>query len=354
MKHKGFRLLALMMAFLLLFSSMHLGASAAETYQNLRSENEAITYVEDYANDVSGGKEKYHVATSISINSFTPGKSYILYSFVPNGYAIYDEVSGVVEEMMLGTQNPYADVKGEKLLYGGPMNYIVEVNGKLMSISDNKELQEEDIKVVTDMEQATVKNRAEMRAIPTTVNNRYMSSSSYFTSQLGDRFGTNTSGTCTHIACAIMLGFYNHYVNTQFVPTAYENGCGTTESFHILLQSFLGASPSGLANAANGLNSYFSSIYFTSPHAYYDIGNHNTVFTRVTNNVYNNRPTVVAMFEFYNTNCTMNHSVVAYGYREELYGHELTSAAYYVHNGWHSTKTGTYAWDWFADDLYIG
>lgn len=354
MKNKGFRRLALLMAFLLLFSSMHLGASAAGISPNLRSESEAISYVEDYANDISVGDEKYHITTSIPINSFTSGKSYILYSFAPNGYAIYDEVSGVVEEMMLDTKNPYSDVKGEKLLYGGPMNYIAEINGKLISISDNKELREEDVKVVTDMEQATVKNRAEMRAIPTTVNIRNMSSSSYFTSQLGDRFGNNTSGTCTHIACAIMLGFYNYYVNTQFVPTAYENGCGTTESFHVLLQSYLGSGPSGLANAANGLDSYFSSIYFTSPQVYYDIGNHNTVFTRVYNNVYNNRPTVVAMFKSYNPDCTMNHSVVAYGYREELHGQELTSAAYFVHNGWHSTKTGTYAWDWFADDLYIG
>lgn len=353
MKRKILRRLALTMAFLLLLSSMHLGVSAAGASPNLRSEDDAIKYVENYANDISSDKEKYHVVAGIPINSFTSGKSYVLYSFSPTGYAIYDEVSGVVEEIMLGTQNPYADVKGEKLLYGGPMNYIVENNGELISISNSKELQEEDIKAIMDMEQATVKNRAEMRAIPTTVNNRYMSSSSYFTSLLGDRFGYNTSGTCTHIACAIVLGFYNYYVNTKYVPSAYENGCGTTESFHALLQSYLGCGSSGLANAAKGLNSYFSNINFTSPHAYYDLGNHNTVFTRVTNNVYNNRPTVVAMFTSYNSNCPMNHSVVAYGYREELSGQVLTSAAYYVHTGWHDPKTGTYAWDWFADDLYI-
>lgn len=108
-----------------------------------------------------------------------------------------------------------------------------------------------------------------------------------------------------------------------------------------------------MSNAASGLNSYFSAIFFTTPTAYYDIGNHITVYTRVNNGVYNNRPTVIAMFTSYNSNCTMNHSVVAYGYREELYGGMMTSATYFVHNGWHGTKLGAYAWDWFADDLYI-
>ncbi len=353
MKDKSFRKLALLITLLLLFTSVQFGVSAADPSPYLRTEKEAIAYIENYANDIGSGDEKHSIVASTPIQSFTDGKSYVLYSFATGGYAIYDKISGVAEEMMPDAKNPYSNIEKGKLLYGGPMNYIVEVDGELISILDNQKLNDEDIKFLTDIEKATVKNRTEMRAIPTTVNTRCMNSSTYFTSLLGDNFGYNTSGTCTHIACAIMLGFYDNYVNTQFVPTAYEDGYGTTESFHIYLQSFIGYGPQGLGDAANGLNSYFSSIFFTSPHASCDVCNHNAVFTRVCNNVYHNRPTVIAMFNSYNSNCTMNHSVVAYGYREELHGPELTSAAYYVHTGWHGTKTGTYAWDWFADSLFI-
>ena len=80
-----------------------------------------------------------------------------------------------------------------------------------------------------------------------------------------------------------------------------------------------------------------------------------TVFTRVSNRVYNNKPTVLAMFNSYNPDCPMNHSVVAYGYRSDYYGQTMTSASYFVHTGWHSPspELGCYDWDWFADDLYL-
>lgn len=329
--------------------------SAENQKSVLRTEAEAKEYIEKYAHDIDEEGLYYSILEKQKIESFSGEKSYTLYSLSPAGYAIYDERSGVVEEMILDSDNPYKNAKEGVLYYGGPMNYIVKSGKTFILLKDNTELSEDDISELTKLEVYTVANRQKtVKGIPQTTEYYYMSSSTYFTSLLGDKFGYNTTGTCTQLACAIMLGHYNYYVNTLFVPTAYEDGCGTTDAFHTYLQTFIGTSPSGLANAASGLNSYFSAIYFTSPTAYYDVGNHHTVYSRVINRVSNNRATVIAMFTSYNPSCTMNHSVVAYGYREELYGGAMTSASYFVHTGWHSTKIGTYAWDWFADDLYIG
>lgn len=353
MKHKGFRRLALFMALLLLFSSMPLSVFAANASPYLRTEDKAVAYVESYANDISTKREKYHVVAKTPIQSFTSGKSYVVYTFDPGGYAIYDEVSGVVEEMMLDAKNPYSGIKNKNLFYGGPMNYIAEVDGKYISLLDNHELQKTDITYLAEMEQSTVNNRAATKAVPTTSTTYTMNNSRYFTTLLDDDFGYNVSGSCLAIACAITLGFYDYYVNDQFVPTAYESNYGTTESFHQLMRSFVGYSGSSASDGANGLNNYFASIYFYSPDAYYEDYGCDAVYSRVCNNVYNNKPTIILMNTDFHSDCTMNHFVVAYGYREELRGAELISASYFVHNGWHDSKLGTYAWDWFWDDLYI-
>lgn len=351
---KTVKLLALLLATILFLSSSAMTASADNPVHGLRTSAQAQKYIEKFAQNIDEEGVKYSVKDKQRIESFSNGKSYVLYLFSPTGYAIYDEISGVVEEMMLSSESPYKkDIEDGILYYGGPMNYIMRSGDEYILLNDNSVLSEEDICELKKLELYTVENRKKtVTGIPQTTEYYYMSSSHYFTQLLGDQFGTNTNSTCTQLACVIMLGYYNYYVNTLFVPEGYHNGYGTTNSFYTYIQSFIGSSPSGLANAANGLNSYFSAIFFTSPTAYYDLGSHNTVFARVNSRVYYNRPTVIAMFTG-NSNCDLNHSVVAYGYMEELNGIMMTSAHYFVHTGWHDPKLGSYAWDWFSDDLYI-
>lgn len=354
MKKILFRSLTFVMAIAVLLSAFVFTPSAANGKSPLRTDAQAREYIEQYANDIDEENLNYCIGSTTQLESFSGEKSYLLYSLLPSGYAVYDEISGIVEEMMLGAESPYKDAGEGIPYYGGPMNYVLKLEDAYYLIGDGTKLTEENIAELTKLEEYTVSNRENrVKGLPHTSTRYPMSSANYFTSLLGDNFGCNGNGTCTHIACAIMLGFYDQYVNASFVPTAYEQNSGTSEDFHLYLQTFLGTGSSGLANAASGLNTYFSAIFFPTPTAYCEIGNHETVYSRVTNRVYNNKPTVIAMFSSYNPDCSMNHSAVAYGYREELLGPELISAAYYVHNGWHNSKLGTYAWDWFADDLYI-
>lgn len=344
------RYIAFTLSFCFLFLSFNVGSVDTATTK-ARTSQEAILYIESFAHDMNN-QEEYDVIQTCKINSFTKNKSYILFTLFPKGYAIYDEISGIIEEMQLDSDSPYNDKYGEAY-YGGPLNYLLKRNDEFYNILNDEHITEEDILYLYDLEVYTVNNRSGSKGLPTTTNNWYINNTSYFTSLLGDDFGYNNTGICTQIACQIILGYYDNYVNTKYVPANYRSGYGTTSSFLTLLESFIGTTSSGLSNAASGINTYFNSIFFPSTSASYDIGNHNTVFTRVSNNVSNNRPTVIAMFNSYNSNCSMNHSVVAYGYREELTGMVMTSATYYVHNGWHNNYLGAYAWDWFADDLVI-
>ncbi len=358
MKRKLFQFLAFVMATVALLSAFVIAPSAKNGKTPLRTEEQAREYIEYYAKDIDEKDRKYSVEETVRLESFTGEKSYLLYTLSPAGYAVYDEISGVVEEMMLGTESPYKDAGVGTPYYGGPMNHILKTEDAYVLISEDHKLTEEDIEEVTKLEQHTVANRQNtVKGIPESTEYYYMDSGSYFSSCMGNFFGDNQNGTCTQVACTVMLGFYDWYVNDLFVPNAYEaqngNYHGTNEYLHSYLQTFMGSGACGLADATTGLNSYFSAIFFPTPTAYCDIGNHNTVYTRTMNRIYNNRPTVIAMFEAYHPDCYMNHSVVAYGIREELYGMMMTSAAYFVHNGWQSDPLGVYAWDWFADDLYI-
>lgn len=361
MKTRFFKTVALLISVIFILSSLKFTALAKCEAPPLRGEKEAKSYILGYASEISKRRLAYSVTETQCLESFTELKRYVIYSLSPSGYAIYDEISGVVEEMMLDVDNPYKNAKGtnvgksvNELYYGGPGNYIVKLDDRYLFIESGTELSKKSISDIITLEKYSATNRQKStKGIPTTTDFCYMESTNYFTSMLGGDFGNNTSGTCTHVACTILLGYYNKFVDTRYVPEYYEINNGTNEEFHVYLQTFMGAEPSGLANAARGLNSYFSVISFSEPEVCYDIGNHEVVYMNVVNNVYLNRPTVIAMFESYNQNCEMNHSVVAYGYRVELLGPNVTSAAYFVHNGWHGNELGTYAWDWFADDLYI-
>lgn len=344
------RVLVLALCFLLI-CSLPTASAFADGLNLLRTDKEAVIYIEDYANSISNSDVKYHIESKQLINAFTKEKSYALYTFLPSGYAIYDEKSGVIEEMSLEAEDPFEKFLNAERYYGGPMNYIAKIGNHFYLGDQRIKLSLADVRILTEKEQKTVESRTKIRAGSPVTYDFFLSSSSYFTTLLGNKFPDNTTGVCTQVACAIMLGYYNYTFHTVFVPSAYEDGVGTTHSFLSFLQIFMGTASSGLQNAANGLDSYFSYIGLLGPSANCDISNYSAVFNRVAQRVGQNKPTIIAMFS--SMGAPYNHSVVAYGYRMELVNNRMSSASLFVHNGWKNNKLGVYSWDWFADSLYI-
>ena len=82
-----------------------------------------------------------------------------------------------------------------------------------------------------------ITNQSERAATATSTTQTYYVNYSYF-SQLTE-YGNNTNNTCTVIAVQMLLGYYDHFINDTFVDTVYEEGVGTSESFHQLLNSYV-------------------------------------------------------------------------------------------------------------------
>lgn len=351
------KMLCLLIVLALLLSSNFVYAVAATFSSKLRSSDSAIQYIEDYAASFPGNNAKVTVKSSVPLKSFTSSKSYVLYLLQPYGFAIYDEISGVVEEMNLNDCNPYDLSARADYYYGGPMNYISKTSTGYKNLQTGVALTASDITHLTQAEAETSQKRVATRGLPQTVNTRHMSSANYFTQLIGEDFGTNTNGSCIAVACGITLGFYDIYVNNSFVADQYRIRNGTTESFHQYLYNLGIYGSSDFSIAVTRMNAYLQGRGIYTHAARYTHGSVYNTWMRVVNNVYDNQPTIIAMTHATNSACPWNHAVVAYGYREELLGPEFVSGSYFVHTGWKNDGqntvygTSSYSYDWFANAM---
>lgn len=352
------KMLCLLIALVLLLSSNSVYAIAPSSSSKLRSSDSAAQYIEDYAASFPGNNAKVTIKSSIPLKSFTSSKSYVLYLLQPYGFAIYDEISGVVEEMNLNDCNPYDLSVRADYYYGGPMNYISKTSTGYENVQTGIALTASDITYLTQVETETSQKRVATRGLPQTTNTRYMTSSNYFSQLLGEDFGTNTNGSCIAVACAITLGFYDIYVNNSFVADQYRIRNGTTESFHdYLLETLYIEGSYDFTFAVRQMNRYLLEREIDTHAARYTHGSVYNTWVRVVNNVYDNQPTIIAMSHATNSACPWNHAVVAYGYREELLGPEFVSGSYFVHTGWKNDGqntvygTSSFSYDWFANAM---
>jgi len=319
-------------------------ASASELkINNLRTKEEAVQYIESYVNDIEFETKNiqsmderttddmmYSIENEYKLYSFSNNKNYLLCLLSPKGYVVYDEISGVIEEINLNGDCPYDFSQKGKFYYGGPLNYIVENNGVYRDISSSCIITDEQIAGIKINENKTVLTRKATRALPTRTEQRYMQSSNFISSLSDGDYAPNNNGICGQVACQIMLLFYDANVDSNYIPS---NMSDPIVHMNYLI-NFMGNGGSTVLSLYNGLTAYFQAINFDEPRVAYQRGNSENVFWNVYDNVLDNRPTVILMFNNDDNTCPMNHTVVAYGYRAEYSGSIMTSAMYYVHTGW--------------------
>lgn len=143
------RVLVLALCFLLI-CSLPTASAFADRLNLLRTDKEAVIYIEDYANSISNSDVKYHIESKQLINAFTKEKSYALYTFLPSGYAIYDEKSGVIEEMSLEAEDPFEKFLNAERYYGGPMNYIAKIGNHFYLGDQRIKLSLADVRILTE------------------------------------------------------------------------------------------------------------------------------------------------------------------------------------------------------------
>lgn len=350
--------LCVLLSFVLFVGCISASAVDFQYASKARSEKEAIAYIESFANDFPEDDGVYTVAEKVPLESLSDTKSYVLFVLAPSGYAIYDETSGIVEEMFLHREVPYnLDTRAE-YYYGGPLNYFVKTGTEYRNIKDNSLISSEMIASISRTEANIAATRANTkaaisstaRALPSRTNNKYMSNASYFTNYLGSNFGSNNANNILAICLTIMFGFYDYVINDAYVNSTYELGTGTNPAFYQYIVEALEYSLSIMkATEISNRHLLLQGIYTHA--ARYNNGGVSIVESRVYRNVDDNRPTIIAMRASLAPIDVLSTAGVAYGYREELVGPELVSLSYYAHTGEYPTgntsAVGAFSYDWF-------
>lgn len=363
---KQIKLLTLLVTICVLFCAIPVSAISAY----IPIDN--YTYVESLINALTSNK--FTIIDSMVLNQLGGDSSYTLYALSPQGYAIYNNTEAKIEELSIySSEIPYLLGSSNNYYYGGPECYYVEKNGSYIDLSTGTILTEDmKSKVIERMRSVKVQRDLQVNSISQytitpragIVGEDYYAYKEYFES-LGNNFGVNTEDTnsCTHIACAILIGFYddiidpNYITNNQYKGSdIYGNPIGTNEVFHQLLRdnNYIGSSSANVQEAAAGLENYFEDYGPEGTIASYMRTNYQTVYNRVCVSIENGRPVVASLFKSTENTAPYNHSVVVYGRSVVRIGGNIDSIYYTAHTGrMYYAHIKTYAYEWFRDVLWI-
>lgn len=155
------------------------------------------------------------------------------------------------------------------------------------------------------------------------------------------QFGENTNGTCTVIAISILLGYYDNYNNDAIIASRYENGNGTTEEFHQLLNNYVyGSAKQGgifIHNAAPGINKYFTAnnLACTLESEY---SSQTAMINSAITQLQSGNPIVASMGTSHSA--PYDHTVLVYQVQYDSASPSST-AVFTIHMGWNQDTVGS-------------
>lgn len=218
------------------------------------------------------------------------------------GYAIIDINSNEILEYSLATNNPFSN-NNYKNYYNGPIKYYIEdSNGTIKDVKNNKIIDFNHVKKV-DFNNVTINRSA-----------KSLSPSDYFEHRTlsGTLRTWSTPHYCGVDGAAILLMYFDDYINDSFVPSylEYENPL-TDHLINTLYIPDTGTSANDLCNGATGyygINGYLSNRGLSNYSANYKT----YAFGGVVQEIQSGRPAIVGTdpphpnFD--------DHWVIAHGY----------------------------------------
>ena len=291
----------------------------------------------------------YSISAQKSLKSLSSGEyEYTLYALSPYGYAIlYDATGNLLEACYAeGAEAPIDVTSSVVYYYGGPFVYCTYEDGIFTNSYDGEVLTEDILSEASSVEASVkaVQNTVSARSASnraSTISTRslttYSVQPSYF-ANLTRHFGINENGTCTVLAASILFGYYDNYVNDNFVASEYENGVGTTRFFHELLNDYVyGFSEEGgifITDALDGLNNYLYTRDVCA-HMNSERASQSDAISQIIISLQQGDPVIASMGTTYDAD--WDHTVVIYSasfYQSDPIG----TACFTMHMGWHNSS----------------
>ncbi len=249
------------------------------------------------------------------------------YPGINNGYLIVDaDTLKPIEFSHENSLDFFNDTK-RKYYYGGPLNYFYEQGENIIS-STGVSVKKQDLNFENKAKSFTVSNFEEINKAR---------SSNIRISHVPRNYSYNPNGICGSTAAAILLMYYDDYVNDAYVASGYEVS-GTGEKLIKMLVPYIdGSTPGSTASdMVSGLNKYLGSRGLSKSAKLLSKADIATPFS-------SNKPVLIDLDKH---PTYKEHWVVGYGYNRYKEG-TTTFRMYIVVNGW--GKTGVY-----IDEDYCG
>lgn len=312
-------------------SSVATDIQSAEQVINLYSTNQEI---------------KYSISSQKTILGISGNSTYTIYKLKPFGFAILlDETNGLMEACYAENAIVPIDMKSDaQYYYGGPGVYCIRQNGSFLNTFDGEFLSFDDVYYCGQLERSASQYELRKSGKIDSKAKFTMTRSDFSTHTVAnnyfaflDEYGENEHGTCTVIAAAMLLGYYDNFIDENFVPTQYEEGNGTSEAFHQLLNGYVyGTSALGgifIHEALPGINAYL-----TDQTVWARMVSDNSSQTSIINNIIDNLaggdPVIASMGT--HLGATYDHTVLIYSvtyYNDDPAG----TAAVRMNMGWGDT-----------------
>lgn len=360
--------ISLLLAFVLCFGGA-VSVSASAIIGPIQSANIAAveSILDFYKSDTN---IKYTVADQKTLKSLSNGDdAYTLYRLSPYGYAIFlNEPLTLMQACFTEDAVMPVSVDNDTVYYyGGPMEYYTKVGDRYNHVSEEYSIAVADL-TNANISEANVRTLLENRASEKS-GTLMLNSSSALTKVFAGgvyfahlkNYGYNSQGTCTVIAACMLLRYYDYEgYDNNFVATQYESGTGTTDDFHLYMNTLVygTATPSNGAIYIHGIDSAIEDylenqgVLASFSYAYYVFPSNmvSPVIAKITSG----HPVIASMSR--DQGAGQNHSVVVYGVAYDA-SDPVNTAMYTVHLGQNpGTLEGTveeYNALWFYEYGYL-
>lgn len=349
------RVISLFLVLVLVMSFPICNSAAALRYTDLE---EIVATINRYS---FSSDNEYTIVDSIPMRSFVDNlEQYTLYILAPYGYAIlYNETNGFMEGCY--KQNTFVEQLESQTTYyyGGPGNYYVYDGELYHSLITGDILELAEIQFIANSEENVHANEAAQFDAATVSPYGFIDNDrevvveeSYFSTLV--EHGYNENGTCTVLAAAILLGYYDEFVDDNYVATRFRDGKGTHESFHQHLNDYVytGAQEGiYIREALTGINSYLADTGINE-RMYSIYSSQGRAVNKVISMLESERPVIASMGTAYGA--TWDHTVVVYGAVYNTTTGAMPSAVFQVHMGWGQGHTSEVVnANWFYECGYI-
>ncbi len=225
-------IMIVIISFLPMQSQLVFADSNEDTNNTVNKTENVSDFIKDWQT-VSGET----ILTDFANNQFK------LYELSPTGYAIYSlkDTASIFIEGSYSYSSPYTQYSNDKKYYIGPGEYYVETEYGIENILTKEiknDIPNSSYTIAPIYYQEQSKTRASFPSTPDS-NKTHIDSNGFTVINNDDyfreltKFPDNTVGTCGLVGICILLGYFDTFVDSNFITDAsFKNGNGTTQTMH--------------------------------------------------------------------------------------------------------------------------